>query len=118
MYGLPPDFDASIFVGRELVQVSFTTNTIHLAFDGDIAITVESSFVLRLGNWTEPVTEAPPVHSSSLMALVGHRVRSARAATDGTLTLHFEGDGTLACLDDSKDYESYHIQAPDREIVV
>ena len=29
MYGLPPDFDASVFVGTELIQVSFSANTVH-----------------------------------------------------------------------------------------
>lgn len=48
MYGLPSDFDASIFVGRELQQVSFTVNTVHLTFDGDVAITLESSFVFQM----------------------------------------------------------------------
>jgi hypothetical protein len=118
MYGLPADFDASIFIGRELVQVSFTTNTVHLVFDGDIAITVESSFVLQHSPGTEAVKQAPPVESSSLMALVGRQVRSAHADTDGTLTLRFDGGGTLACLDDSKDYESYHIRLLGKEIVV
>lgn len=118
MYGLPEDFDVSIFVGRELVQVSFTTNTVHLAFGGDVAITTETSFVLRLSGWTEEARQELPVESSNLMALIGHRVRLANAATDGTLTLHFEGGGILTFVDDSKEYESYHIHTPDREIVV
>jgi hypothetical protein len=43
MYGLPQHFDASVFVGRTLDHVPFTANTVHFAFDGDVAIKLFSS---------------------------------------------------------------------------
>ena len=118
MYGLPVDFDASIFVGRELAQVTFTENTVHLTFDGDLAITVESSFILKLGAQAEAIKQAPPLKSSNLMTLVGSKIRLAEATRDGTLTLHFERGETLAFLDDSKEYESYHIHATGKVFTV
>jgi hypothetical protein len=118
MYGLPVDFDASIFHGRECCQISFTENTVYITFDEDLAITLESSFAFCLSAGTEAVVQAPPVESSSLMALLGKRVRHASATLQGTLTLDFEGGATLVCLDDSKEYESYHIWSSGKEIIV
>lgn len=117
MYGLPEDFDATVFLGHELVMVSFTTNTVNLVFDGDVAITIEASF--RHHSPTgEASTEVPPVRSSTLMTLLGHRVVAARSSRDGTLTLQFDGAGSIDCLDDSKAFESYHLRFADREVVV
>ena len=118
MHGLPADFDPGMFVGHELIQVSFTVNTVHLCFDGDIAITMESSFTLRPGPAAETMTQSLPVEWSPIMVLLGRRVHSARATAEGMLVLEFEGGGMLSCLDDSKEYESYHIRIGDREIAV
>ena len=118
MYGLPPDFDPSIFIGRELLQVSFTANTVHLAFDADIAITLESAFEFHLDKRTEVVKQSPPVQVSSLMSLIGCQVCSASSDSDGTLILEFAGGGTFTCIDDSKQYESYHILIHGKEIVI
>ncbi len=116
MYGLPADFDGSVFVGREVVEVSFTVNTVHVVFEGDTSITIGSRFVLQLGEVREE--QAVPVKSSSLMALIGRSVRLVYASPDGTLRLQFEGGDALTCLDDSKMYESYQIHFSGREIIV
>jgi hypothetical protein len=116
VYGLPDDFDGSAFVGRELVSVSFTVNTMHLEFDDDVSITLESRFVLHRDGRREEHTV--PTKASGLMALVGHTVRLVDASPDGTLRLQFEGGGALTCLDDSKEYESYHLHLRGREIIV
>lgn len=105
----------SLFVGHELEAVTFTANTVHLAFDSSLAVTIEAAFVVRLGS-SEHETNAPPVRSSRLMTLVGHPVRLA-SAVQGNLTLHFEG-GTLSVLEDSMEYECYRIYASGEEIVV
>lgn len=118
MYGLPPDFDPSIFIGRELQQVSFTANTVHLAFDTDIAITLESTFEFQLDKRTEVVKQSPPVQVSSLMSLIGRQVCSASSNSDGTIILEFAGGGAFTCIDDSKQYESYHVWIHGNEIVV
>ena len=118
MYGLPSDFDASVFIGRELQMVAFTVNTVHLSFDGEVELTIETSFDVQLDDTSEAVRQAPPVQTSSLMSLVGRTIRSARAHSDGTLMLDFSGGGTLTCIDDSKEYESYHIRVHGREIDV
>ena len=116
MYGLPEDFDGSIFVGLELVEVSFTVNTVHLAFDADVSITIGSRFILHVGGAREE--HAVPAKSSNITALIGRSVRLVDANPDGTLRLQFDGGDALTCLDDSKVYESYQIHFPGREIIV
>ncbi len=118
MYGLPADFDATIFIGRELEQVSFTVNTVRLAFADDVAITMESSFAFQAPGTEELVRQAPPVQASALMVLVGRKVCAARAENNGTLRLEFTAGGTLLCLDDSPQYESYHIWVGGKETIV
>ena len=116
MYGLPDDFDGSVFVGRELEEVSFTVNTVHLAFEGEMSITITSRFFLQLGG--DRVEQAVPVKSSSLMALLGRSVRLVNASPDGTLRLQFDSGDAVTCVDDSKMYESYQIHLNGREIIV
>lgn len=118
MYGLPADFAAAIFIGKELEQVAFTVNTVHLAFAGDIAITLESSFTFQTDAAAALVEQEPPVRTSALMALVGQTVSAAKASRSGTLRLDFAGGGALICRDDSSQYESYRIRIGDEEIVV
>lgn len=118
MYGLPADFDASLFIGCELQQVSFTVNTVHFTFDKDISITLESSFFFQSDRNSETVRQVPPVQISAVMSLVGRQICSTSSTRDGTLALEFTGGGTLTCIDDSKEYESYRIWIYGKEIIV
>jgi hypothetical protein len=110
MYGLPADYDASFFVGRELEGVFFSVNTIHFHFADAVSITLTGSFVHRRTIDDPGETQTVPVASSSLMTLTGKQVREARATPDGTLTLTFDDGQVLVCLDESGPYESYEIQ--------
>jgi len=116
VYGLPDDFDGSVFVGLELVEISFTANTVHLAFDADVSITIGSRFILHVGGTREE--HDVPVKTSSLTALIGRSVRLVDANPDGTLRLQFDGGDALTCVDDSKVYESYQIHFAGREIII
>jgi len=119
MYGLPSDFDVSAFIGIELVQISFSANTIHLVFEPDVQVTIESSFVVQAGPDLPPLKDSPPLKSSNMMTLISQRVRSASSsAIDGSLTLHFEGGGFILFIDDSENYESYKIVIQGKEIIV
>ena len=118
MYGLQEDFDTTVFVGRELIQICFSANTINFAFSDDISITLASSFVYSNASNDVSRKQAVPVSSSSLMHLIGHRIDAATASSDGTLGLVFDDGHNLALLDDSKDYESYSIRIGDKEIIV
>jgi hypothetical protein len=117
MYGLPVTFDTSVFVGRELDEVCFTTNTITFSFKG-VLITVMGSFIHRDKQRTTANKQRVPVSSSSLMSLAGKAVRLAEAREDGTLTLYFTNGNALILLDDSQEYESYTIRIGDEETIV
>ena len=117
MYGLPHDFDASVFVGRELESVCFAANSIELSFDQDVSITLQGTFRFRPSTEDDEETCAVPVERSNLMRLVGRVIDRAASAPDGTLIL-FAGEATLTCVDDSPEYESYQIRLGDREVVV
>ena len=119
MYGLPRDVDLSFVVGKTVELVSFSQNTVFLAFDGDVSLTITSSFEFyRRADDEEATVQTVPVKQSDLMHLLGRQVEGAAGVVDGTLTLKFCGGARLRCFDDSANYESYRIAHGDHEIVV
>jgi hypothetical protein len=118
MYGLPEDFDASVFLGRELIQICFSANTIDFAFSGDILVTLESSFIYSNSPTDEGHRQTIPVSSSNLMGLIGATVDSVTSQRDGTLFMSFNNEHRLTFLDDSTSYESYCIHIGDRLVIV
>lgn len=120
MYGLPKDFDGSMFIGTTVRQIAFSANTIFVSFGNDISITLLASFEHRIGaEGKKPDgVQSVPVDESRLMQVSGRSVESVEANVDGTLTLHFNGGHVLLCSDDSPQYESYHITQGKVEIYV
>jgi hypothetical protein len=120
MYGLPAGFDPTAsFVGKTLVSVCFSVNTVSLRFEPDVTLTILSSFshdVAGRGQGAEPSTI--PVAHSQLMVLAGREVVSCEAPDPKTLVLRFDNGDSLYCYDDSTDYESLRITMPGRDIVV
>ena len=117
MYKLPLSFDAEVFTGRVVNQVFFTVNTVSVSFEGDLGITLMSSF-----GYDAPggalVKESPPVRHSDVMSLAGQTVTACEAFPDGTLALTFGNGWHLWCYDDSTAYESYSIVIGPTEIFV
>lgn len=118
MYGLPPDFDASVFIGKELEQICFSVNTITFHFGLDVSITVVSLFIYRVATEGPECTETIPLHSSNAMRLLEKTVTSAVGQIDGTLSLTFGDGSNLMFIDDTHQYESYHIRIGNTEIHV
>jgi hypothetical protein len=118
MNGLPANFDASVFLGKDLILVSFTQNTAHFSFDDDRGVTVESSFSYRPGPGAAESEQSVPVASSDVMRLLGRKVTRAEPRADGSLRLEFEGGGAITFLDDSAEYESYHLHIGSEQIDV
>jgi len=118
MYGLPVGFDASVFVGRKLDQLSFSENTLHLIFDSEISITVLSSISFQKGGASAEQRFEVPIGSTDLMMLLGRVVQRASAERSGRLILEFDGAYALTFEDDSDAYESYHIQIGDKRTIV
>lgn len=119
MYGLPEDFDGAFFVGCTLELVCFSENQVSLRFDGDLSVTIESSFSYQ----KEPSESSGqvvkvPTSESDLMQLIGHSVAEVSASRDGTLILTFTNRHVFRCFDDSSQFESYHIKRGTIEIHV
>src|SRR5262245_14273334 len=110
MYGLPGDFDPRVFVGRELEQVCFWRYSVHLVFDGDVSLTMESTFSVKERAGSQKVAVILPVVSSNLMSLIGKKILAASADRSGTLSLCFVGGSEIVCSDESQQYESYRIR--------
>ncbi len=119
MYGLPADFNTSVFVGQGLESVCFNVNQIHFRFDNKLSISCEGHFAyFTEQEEKEQNIQKIPVTSSGVMHLLGHRVVDARAERDGTLTLRFDNEQRLVFYDNSPQYEAYHIQIGDKTIIV
>jgi len=118
MYGLPEDFDSGTFVGFELETLTFSSNTIHLAFAGQHSITVLGHLRYQLEPGADFRDDILPVTASGLPALLGRSVERAEVRRPGDLLLHFEGGGTLVVQDDDEHYESYSVETPTGEIFV
>lgn len=117
MYGLPSDFDSGFFVGRSIESITFSVNTVHVAFDESVSISLQSAFEYRVDS-SPTIRQQVPVTESKLMQLVGCVVSRSESQSDGTLTLFFDGQRLLRCLDDTPQYESYRIGNGDKEIYV
>ena len=118
MHRLPPDFDASVFVGSTLETICFSANTVNLTFDRDLQITILGTFMYRAGPNAEPVEAVVPVATSNLMSLAGKVVESAEAHVDSALTIRFAGQHILTLANEPGPYESYTLQIKGREIFV
>jgi hypothetical protein len=122
VYGLPPDFDASFFIGRTLTQTWFQEYSVQFLFSYDLAdgptISLQSTYLFRFGTGAEVERAEVPVGSSSVMQVIGKHVVHASGTTDGTLRIEFEGGASIEFLDDNEAHESYQIQADGRQIIV
>lgn len=118
MYGLPPHFDASVFVGRTLDLICFSTNTMDISFEGNVSITVMGSFSYQRSPSEPAIKQSLPVMSSDLMGLLGKEVLRAEGSIDGMLSLEFADQHVVTFLDDVPNYEAYIIRIGEREIIV
>lgn len=118
MYGLPADFDPSVFVGRDLESVTFAVNTIVLSFSDRLAVSISGRVPYRGPKSAESGVDDPPVSRTTLTTLVGHKVRGFDLLSPRELVLDFGDGGSITLLDDSDTYESYLINTGDREIIV
>jgi hypothetical protein len=118
MYGLPPDFDASVFVGARLDSMTFYEFLVLFSFErgeDSLSVGVESSFSFTPDGQRMHV----PVEASDAMRHVGRVITSAHAEGDGTLMIEFEGGTALRFFEHEAPYESYSVCLPDgRRVIV
>ncbi len=110
MYGLPAELDLNFLVGPILLQVCIGENEVILNFDGEISITIESSFLVRDPNGLEIVFEDSQSAAGSLVKLISDAIAKVHGQSDGTLRLWFTRGDILEIYDSFESYESYQIQ--------
>ncbi|CAK0782032.1 conserved hypothetical protein [Gammaproteobacteria bacterium] len=118
MYGLPGNFDPSVFVGAELLQISFTFNQLMLNFSSDLSIAIESSLLFRRADTAREIIINTPVRESDLMILIGDHIVRADYEPNGTLYLYFSTGNEISIFDDCSIYESYQIKIKDKIIII
>jgi hypothetical protein len=118
MYKVPADLDLRAFDGTTLEQVVIGSHQIVFHFDPQGSIAIEGTWELRdqhgavIDRSLEPSErEAYRVHSC-----LGRRVLSARVESSSSIVLTFDSGHVLRVMDDSDQYESFHIQPGDIHI--
>ncbi len=106
-------------MGKTLEQVCFTENQVSLNFDGEVNITIESSYSYHRGaSESGDRVIVIPTSESDLMKLLGYSISKVEASKDGTLSLTFTNGDLFKCFDTSPNFESYHIRRGSTEIHV
>jgi len=118
MYGLPKGFDGSSFVGESLSSIMYTENNLSFAFGDDFTITSDTTIAVREQHDSEDEYLDYSSKSATILFLIGHKIVSINAESDGTLNLTFDDGKQLRFFDDLPQYESYHIRIKDNEIHV
>jgi len=113
MYGLPPNFDATGFIGKTLDLLVVGKWQLTLRFSEDCTINIEGKIAVN--------SEAPIYLPNSLAAayqLINQVVDSASGTEDGTLTLHFGNGSTLRVFDSQEKFESYNFNMNGEGLIV
>ena len=133
MYGLPPDFDYSIFPGKRVYAVCFYEFGIYINFEEGLSIAIDGSYSHQISSanvrqawwraWASLSAEDAevfrvPVTESKLMQLTGKIVESAEAEDPNTLLVRFTDGQVLKCFDDTKWYECFRIIYNGKETIV
>jgi hypothetical protein len=112
VYGIPENFDPTIFVGATMESVSFGWYVVGLTFSADttIHVTVEGGYdhAGPNGAWHDEARDLP-LSESRLMNLPGKEVTEAVVENPQALLLTFADGQTLRILDTSQQYESFQI---------
>lgn len=119
MYGFPKAIDVrNTFVGRQLVTVTFSANTVAFAFDEDVAVTAENEHAVRCSADEEFTKVEIPPNTWPVSDFVGRLVREARVLEGGTLELGFEGGAALRFIEDESGFECYHLRVGEDDYTV
>jgi hypothetical protein len=112
MYGVTDSFDLSLFVGTTLEQIALGSHQIVFRFDPQGSIASEGRWVLldRNGEIVDESTEPAGRDAYRVHKCLGLRVVGANVEPPTAITLTFEDGFVLRFLDDSKQYESFHIE--------
>lgn len=118
MYGLNEDIDLSFFLGSELIQVCIGLHQLVLNFSGDISISIECKFYhLSKGKYLNKFNKLPD-SACSLLSTLGCWVTDINNLGNGNLEIKLSNGDIIQINDSNKDYESYSIITPNKNIIV
>lgn len=118
MYRLPSDPKVDVIKRESLIQVCFGANDLFLNFSGDISFGIYSCIGIGTSHQNVVKHYVFSEVSKELLQLLSAAVTDISWATDGTISITFEGGSVIELYDDSEQFESYTIKTPSGLIVV
>lgn len=118
MYGVPADLDLSHFVGATLEFITLAKYQVVFHFEPAASVSAEGRWCLVDcdGNVVDESGDNGPRETFGVQRCIGQRVIGAQAAPPDTVSLTFESGHVLRFVDDSPDYESFHLDPGDIHI--
>ena len=107
-----------IFEGRELIQLQVGVYQLLFAFEGDVALSVESTVHFEVEAHNGEWLPENPQSAASLTAFVGKKVERVEEGSGNDLRLIFLEGGTLAVSGKAAYGEAYQITSPSGVYVV
>jgi hypothetical protein len=119
VHGVPSNLDLSPFISARLDRIDLGLHMLYFRFDADGAtpfIGVEGAWELRDRenhlidhsiSDTELLSDRDAYH---VHVLLGHVVERAEIAPPRSFTLHFDSGHRLVVYDNSRQWESFHIE--------
>jgi|GEM_PF-2125241 len=117
MNGLPPEVDLSPLQGREVIQLCFGLHDFEIRFDKDARIMVEGDSIFRRSGTRPKRIRKYWRFASELSVVLGYTVSTVSRRDDGGLLLQFSNRIELQLLNDSENYESFHLYLNGRSYV-
>jgi hypothetical protein len=118
MHGLPPNFDYSPFVGRELESVNFALRMVHFSFGEEYSATSWHEYSYMSAPGCPLTTETVEQTVSNVMILLRARIRAVDPGSDGTLRFVFEDSRELRIHESEAPYESYDFHLGGQRVIV
>lgn len=121
MHRIPEDLDTRIFVGADLSQVCFGAHVVGFEFSAAkrLTVTVQGAYIHagpQTEGWIDEVRL--PTQTSRLMQLTNHQVVQATRLDATRLRLDFDHGHSLTLIDDTDQYESFHINTDNSHWII
>ncbi|HZT87870.1 MAG TPA: DUF6188 family protein [Stellaceae bacterium] len=117
MYDLPKDVDLNFLKGRQLELLCFAPYSLTLHFERGTRIQIEGSFKHSVDGKAGS-SKTFPLASTHLTRLLSQTIVKVSVKPDGGLSLAFSNGDLFAIEGNVGPYESYQVQAPDRDLIV
>lgn len=119
MYGFPPSHAFAALIDQKLTQLRVGVYQIQLVFDGDLTLSIQSTFTHSVAPPSDPAEDFSfPRSGSTLTSLLGSKVTSAITSPPESLTIAFSNGESLTVYDDDPHYEALSFSGPGFTVIV